>query len=440
MMSNLLQGLGFALLRALWELALLGLLAWVVLALLRRRSPRVQYAVACAFLLAMVLAPLGHSLVAWQPGGASAVSVTGEALRVPILWAGGATLRAQFQAVAPVLAWVWMLGCALMLARMGAGLWWLERRYLGEAVPVDARLQARLDRLAARMGLGRRVRLLESRRAASPLLLGWLRPVVLVPSAALLHLAPEALEAVLAHELAHIRRSDYLVNLLQGLAEALLFFHPCVWWLSGRIRELRELCCDDEAAALCGDPLPLAEGLSTLERLRRSLSSDPTPALAAAKGQLMNRISRLFDFDTCPGPSGRALLLALASASLLGAGTLALQKAARPADQSKPAPSAAPAADPAVQEVPFSKIKVRHQPPPPAYPAEAKEKGIQGTVVLELLVDESGTPAEVKATEGPDALRPTAIAYAKDWRFEPLKVKGKPTKARFKLTMPFRLK
>lgn len=324
-----------------------------------------------------------------------------------------------------------------MLARMGAGFWWLERRYLAEATAVPDGLQARLDHLARRLGLRPRIRLLESRRAASPLLLGWLKPVVLVPSAAFLHLAPEALEAVLAHELAHLRRRDPLVNLLQGLAEALLFFHPCAWWLSARIRDLREHCCDDEAAALCGDPLPLAEGLAALERLRRGLPSDPSPALAAAKGKLMHRIARLFTPEPCTAPSGRALLLALAAASLLGAGTLALRQDPPKREQPK---AAAPSKDAPVQDVDFSRIKVRHQPPPPAYPAEAKEQRIQGTVVVELRVDETGVPIAVKALEGPEALRPTAIAYAQDWRFEPLKVKGKPTQARFKLTMPFRLR
>lgn len=437
MTSAFLQHLGFVVLQVLWELAVLGLLAWAALGLLRRRSPRVRYAVACGFLLAMVLVPLVHLLQPWLAG--SRLSVPAEAgwFAAPVLFGEAPVFRERFRALAPFLAWAWMLGSASMLVRMGAGFWWLERRYLAEATAVPSDLQARLDRLARHLGLRTQIRLLASRRAASPLLLGWLKPVVLVPSAAFLHLAPEALEAVLAHELAHLRRRDPLVNLLQGLAEALLFFHPCAWWLSARIRDLREHCCDDEAAALCGDPLPLAEGLAALERLRRGLPSDPSPALAAAKGKLMHRIARLFTPEPCTAPSGRALLLVLAAASLLGAGTLALRQ-----DPPKPTQpeAAAPSKETAVQDVDFARIKVRHQPPPPPYPAEAKEQRIQGTVVVELRVDEAGVPIEAKALEGPEALRPTAIAYAKEWRFEPLKVKGKPVQARFKLTMPFRLR
>lgn len=434
MSSALLHHLGFVVLQALWELAVLGLLAWAALGLLRRRSPRIRYAVACGFLVAMVLVPLVHLLQPWLAGASLSAPAEGGGVAAPVLFGEAPALRGRVRDLAPFLAWAWMLGSASMLARMGAGFWWLERRYLAEATAVPDGLQARLGQ---RMGLRQRARLFASRRAASPLLLGWLKPVVLVPSAAFLHLAPEALEAVLAHELAHLRRRDPLVNLLQGLAEALLFFHPCAWWLSARIRDLREHCCDDEAAALCGDPLPLAEGLAALERLRRGLPSDPSPALAAAKGKLMHRITRLFAPEPCTAPSGRALFLALAAASLLGAGTLALQQDPPKPTQPK---AAAPSKETAVQDVDFSRIKVRHQPPPPAYPAEAKEQRIQGTVVVELRVDETGVPIAVKALEGPEALRPTAIAYAQDWRFEPLKVKGKPVQARFKLTMPFRLR
>ncbi len=92
-----------------------------------------------------------------------------------------------------------------------------------------------------------------------------------------------------------------------------------------------------------------------------------------------------------------------------------------------------------VVDVTFAEIKIRFQPPPPKYPAAAREARIQGTVVVELTVDESGIPEQVKALEGPEELTPTAIEYAKEWRFEPYEVKGKAVKARFKLTMPFKL-
>ena len=109
-----------------------------------------------------------------------------------------------------------------------------------------------------------------------PTVIGWLRPVVLMPASALSGMGPQQLEAILAHELAHIRRHDYLVNLLQTVVETLLFYHPAVWWLSGRIRVERENCCDDLAVSLCGDPYAYAERSPTSRscaRIRAASSS-----------------------------------------------------------------------------------------------------------------------------------------------------------------------
>ncbi len=120
--------------------------------------------------------------------------------------------------------------------------------------------------------------------------IGWLRPVILVPVSALAGLTPEQMEAILAHELAHIRRHDYLINLLQTVIETLLFYHPAVWWVSRQIRNERENCCDDMAVAACGDALVYARALTKVERLRKARLE---LAVTANGGLLMNRISRL---------------------------------------------------------------------------------------------------------------------------------------------------
>jgi HEAT repeat protein len=122
------------------------------------------------------------------------------------------------------------------------------------------------------------------------MVVGWLRPVILLPASALTGLSPQQLEAILAHELAHIRRHDYLINLLQAVVETLLFYHPAVWWVSRRIRQEREHCCDDLAVAVCGDSLTYARALLEMEQLR---AAGPQLAMAANGGSLMNRIQRL---------------------------------------------------------------------------------------------------------------------------------------------------
>ncbi len=173
------------------------------------------------------------------------------------------------------------------------------------------------------------------------MVIGWIRPVILVPAAALAGLDPTALEAVLAHELAHVRRHDYLVNLMQSMVEALFFYHPAAWWISRQIRTEREHCCDDAAVELCGDPILYARALERLEDLRHSLEPNPGLALAANGGILMNRIKRLILPNLPPSPLGRAGLLSVLAVTALGAASgLGLHQEAAP--KAPKAPEAAP--------------------------------------------------------------------------------------------------
>lgn len=453
----LLLRIGTVLVHALWQGAVLGGMAALLLHGLRQRSAQVRYAWACAFLGLMVLAPIFTWWLTPTP------MVAGELVLPALLAKGPEGKPVPWNlALAPSflqgMAALWCVGAAFMLLRLSGGLILLEQVYLRRSTAGPQEWQLRVQALGASMGLNRLVRLRLSSRAETPLVVGWLRPVILLPTSALLHLTPAALEAVLAHELAHIRRHDYLVNLLQSLVESLLFFHPAAWWLSRQVRELREHCCDDAAVALTGDPGPLAEGLSLLALLRRNPTLVPEPALGAAKGPLMFRIHRLLQPQAATAPSLSMLALALT-------GTLVMAQAA-PKEAAKPTTPAAKATKEAgdkgtkaspkkgaarteaptqvgsdgVANMDFSKIMVKHQPPAPSYPDAAKEAKIQGTVVVVLVIDEQGVPTEVKAEQGPEELAPTAIAYAKNWRFEPAKLNGKPVKARFKLTMPFKLR
>src|SRR5207253_10299038 len=131
---------------------------------------------------------------------------------------------------------------------------------------------------------------LESAVVRVPAVVGWLRPVILLPASALTGLTPQQLDVLLAHELAHVRRYDYLVNLVLSVIEMLLFYHPAVWWVSRRVREEREHCCDDMAVPACGDAHFYATALLGMERLRSPL---PTLSMAAAGGSLVARVRRL---------------------------------------------------------------------------------------------------------------------------------------------------
>ncbi|MBI5761457.1 MAG: M48 family metalloprotease, partial [Planctomycetales bacterium] len=195
-------------------------------------------------------------------------------------------------AIKPALPWmvgVWLMGVSLLSGRLLMG--WVEVQRLRRSAiqSVGKSYLETLRQLAARLRVSRPVRLVESALVEVPTVVGWLRPMILLPASAITGLTADQLQAVLAHELAHIRRHDYLVNLLQTVAETLLFYHPAVWWVSHRIRLEREHCCDDIAVQICGDRVAYARMLVTLETLRTPVRL----AMTASGGSLLARISRL---------------------------------------------------------------------------------------------------------------------------------------------------
>jgi hypothetical protein len=170
-----------------------------------------------------------------------------------------------------ILPWLdvaWLLGVACLSTRTIGGWRLIQRLRRSALVEAPEAACANFVRLCERLGITRQVDLYISQHIQGPLAIGVVRSLVILPASALMALSPEQLEAVLAHELAHVRRADYLWNLIQTMAETLLFFHPAVWWLGRRLREQRELCCDDVAVQSCADPLVYATALLRLEERR----------------------------------------------------------------------------------------------------------------------------------------------------------------------------
>lgn len=304
-LAVLIPALGWALLHFVWQGVVVGLLAWLALQLLRNARPQARYAVACIALVACVLLPVWQILqsLGSTPQAAALAVATSSAVAEMATSSSQASMttawpsivdRALFDGALPWIVVLWATGAAALSLRMLFGLAWI-RRLRAAAQPDTQRLwQARLDALALRFGIRRPVALGFVADGDSPVSIGWWRPVVLVPMALAARMPTDLLEALLAHELAHIRRHDYLVNLVQSAIEALLFYHPVVWWLSRRIRIERELVADDLAAATLGEPRRLAVALSELDRF--ALPS-PQFAQAAHGGQLMSRIQQLIRPD-----------------------------------------------------------------------------------------------------------------------------------------------
>jgi len=291
---------GRALLHFLWQGAVVGALAAIALRLLRDARPQARYAVACLALLACALLPLwtiASQLLAATPSPAFDADgirfVDGGIASAPIFDTPILdTWRARLETALPDIVALWAAGASALSLRLGFGVLWLRRLRATAPHPLQARWQARLDLLARRFGLrGVALRIVDT--LDSPVSAGWWRPVVLLPMSVVARMPADMLEALLAHELAHVRRHDYLVNLLQNVLEALLFFHPVVWWLSHRMRVEREHVADRLAADAIGDPRRLAHALAALSELQSAPSSLPHLAQAAHGGHLMSRIQHL---------------------------------------------------------------------------------------------------------------------------------------------------
>jgi TonB family protein len=220
----------------------------------------------------------------------------------------------------PWLVAVWFVGaCAIGIRAFAQWrrLAWLVRN---ATIPL-ADCATVLTRLRARFGIRRPVRLFGSLGIDTPMLVGWLRPTILLPISMLSGFTPQQIELIIAHELGHVRRWDYLANLLQVVIETILFYHPVVHWISRDVREARESCCDDLVLALAeGSPVVYASALADLEELRLD-TTVAAPALAASGGVLLTRIRRIVGaqavmHDTLPRTGGWPVVLVLAATLL----------------------------------------------------------------------------------------------------------------------------
>ncbi|MDH5833494.1 M56 family metallopeptidase [Luteimonas kalidii] len=296
--------LSAALLHFLWQGALLGMLAWLALALLRNARPQARYAVACMALALCALLPVWNLVAELSSAGdvpelMSSPGATADVALAPLADLTPARIGLPSIHTLPdaATAWIvllWAIGAALLSLRLALGAWWLRDLRL-QAVPEAGLWQDCVDRLAPRLGIRGTVAVRVVAAGDTPMVAGVWRPMVLLPAAVLARMPADLLEALLAHELAHVARHDGLVNLVQGALEALLFYHPVVWWLSHRIRIERELVADDMAARVTGQPRQLAIALSELDRFAAQRRAFPHArhALAAHGGHLMSRIRQL---------------------------------------------------------------------------------------------------------------------------------------------------
>ena len=322
-LGDLIHALGWTLLHSLWQGALAAGLLWVLLGLLEKQGPRVRYGAAAVAMGLMMTSAIVTFVLLLMSSQAARVKHRG----APVLWFpavnGGGSFAGTTQPwisrvggmldhAAPWLCLFWVAGVMVLVLRLGVGLHLVWRMKREETQPIVGEIQALFQDLCVRLRVTQAVKLLHSARVQVPMVIGWLRPAVLIPVGSLMGLSATQLEALLAHELAHIKRHDYLVSVLHSVMETLMFYHPAAWWISMQLRREREYCCDEVAVAVSGNGLEYARALSFLEEFR-AMKVDM--ALGADGGELTMRIKRVLGYDEKPAISRVAALMVVATVS-----------------------------------------------------------------------------------------------------------------------------
>ena len=275
------QSIGWALIHFIWQGTLIGGAIALVLRVIGGHRAAIRYVVACAGLVLLLLAPLSTVFTTGNAGSTQAATVARASQDI--------VTAVSMDRILPVAVVAWMFGVVLLSIRLVAACVGVERMKRATR-DVDRAVSQRLHVLAERLGVSRPVQVFASTVVRVPTVVGYVRPVILIPVSVITGLPAAHLDAVLAHELAHVRRHDYLVNALQAIVETLLFYHPAVWWCSGQIRIEREHCCDDLVVEACGDRVGYATALAQLEELR---GLEPMLSVNATGGRLIDRIRRV---------------------------------------------------------------------------------------------------------------------------------------------------
>ena len=335
-MTHIPEAVAWTLIHFCWQAAAVAAAYRLFSLALVRRSAETRYTAALTSLLLMLVSAMGT--LAWElrsdPTSAPltttaanlAAPLAGDFPRVAAPGFIASHADAQHLTLATILPWIdglWIAGVLALSIRSLGGWWYLRRVRLSAISQAPAAVRSSFDRIRVALGLQRIVALRISTAIDSPMTLGTLRAIVLLPLSALTSLGPDELEVVLAHELAHVRRADFFWNILQTVAETLFFFHPAVWWISARIRHERELCCDDIALRICPNPVTYASALYRLEEhrsrhLRLAMALDGHAShstllmrIARILGEPMTRIpnSRLRPFSLVVACTGLVALL-----------------------------------------------------------------------------------------------------------------------------------
>ncbi|GAA0879906.1 hypothetical protein GCM10009119_28750 [Algoriphagus jejuensis] len=332
--DNLLQALGWTLVHSLWQLVLIASLLWVVLKIAYRARPAVKYGLAVGALIVSLIACTGTFIYEYSPVSATKSMLSVNELQ--LILANPSVIQAEsgvdssigrvgfwIEQNIPFLVNFWLLGALLFLLRLVNSLSEIRGLRKSSSPVTDFQLQKVLYRLAGKMGIDAEVQLRVGTFGASPLTFGTFKPIILFPAALLFQLSPDQLEAIIAHELAHVKRNDYIINLLLSGLEVIFFFHPCYWWMNTTVKELRENAADDLVMSAGVEPKTLATSLA--EVLNFAKQNPPELALAAGKQRnpTLQRIKRILGYPSQNYPQTPIISIPMLLTLFLSVGLMA---------------------------------------------------------------------------------------------------------------------
>ncbi|TAF63931.1 MAG: hypothetical protein EAZ55_12555 [Cytophagales bacterium] len=310
--NKFVEALGWTLLHSIWQGAVVAVLLAITLILLRKNSSKLRYIVSSIALTAMLVASAATFLSIFLQNTAKTTQLQSQYLQQGKEMQANQTLYIQlekstienawdllnffsayFSQHLPLIVTIWFLGVIVLMLRFLGAFAYLQRLKHYRTFVVEKHWQQKVNQLAERLEIKKKIQLLESSVAQVPMVIGYFKPVILVPLGTLSGLSPAQVESLLAHEVAHIYRNDYLVNLLQSLVEIVYFYHPAIWWMSNQIRNERENCCDDIAIQLTQDNLTFARTLAMIEEMRYIAAPQMAMAINGQKGILLQRIKRI---------------------------------------------------------------------------------------------------------------------------------------------------
>ena len=312
--SDFMIAMGWTLVHAIWQIALLIIVYFVTSRFIQLTAQK-KYVLASLTMLAILIWPAASFYSSWntlQQNHEMKETVSAVNVNDDFLANEGIDVETSFSLLTPntleaqnYLPWVvvlWLIGVVFLFIRFLSSHLYLARLKKRNVRALPEAWQLKCNMLAQRMGIKKYVLVWISKAISEPMTFGYFKPVVLLPMEILTGLSTEQIEAILTHELAHIRRADFLINMFQSLMEILFFYHPGVWWLSSQMRKEREMACDDFALQYCPNVLVYAEALTETQRIQRSIRPGLALYASGNSSDFTDRIQRLFQHN---GPGSK---------------------------------------------------------------------------------------------------------------------------------------